>query len=548
MIAIVATLLLALALEPLAPDAAGPPVLALAGTGLVLGIDQDTELRVEVPEETSAPPRLVTSAGHVDDLVRTGPRTFVGRYVLPGERFPQVAILVAEVPGHPRGLLVVPLRAAASPAFRTDPGAAVTLRIGEREFGPQKAQKDGTVRIPVVVPPGVLFGVARSTNQFGETTEQTIDLKIPPFRRLLAVAPDTLVAGAMGELAIYAVDGAGLPVDSSQVVVTSPTGKAQPLGGQPGEARFLVRAPPLVATGALHLKAGLRNDRDVAIPVDIPVVAGPPAHLVLRADRARLAVGVGSSMRVYLSAEDQFGNPTDAGRAAVLVDGVALPAHPTEDGRLVAVIPAPARDSARDSVEIEAALGPTYTAQRIPLVHLAGPASAARVYPRLTLTPRLGTVWNFRQPPGAAVSLEALARGERWPDQLLIGLGVGLLSTESDVADSIGISHVDLSQFPVVAIVRLQLRAAARLFVAATIGAGMTFAQGRVLSYGREIRGQALAPTAEAGAEISMRLATGQVVLGLSYMMVSVGKLSSGDQLVGNSAGMILDLGYRLAW
>jgi hypothetical protein len=541
------------------PDGVGHPgaaavTLTLGSSNLVLGIDQETELRIELGPDvaTSEPPRVLASAGHVDDLVRTGPRSFVGRYVLPTERFPQAAILVADLPQGPRrlrGMLVVPLRAAASPAFRTDPGAAVTLRIGEKEFGPQKAQRDGNVRIAVVVPPGVAFGLARSTNEFGETTEQTIDLKIPPFRRMLVVAPETIRAGSVDEIAIYAVDLGGVPLDGAQVVMTSPTGKAQPLGGQPGEARFLVRAPPLVATGALHLKAALRNDREVAMPIDIPVVAGPPAHLVLSPDRGRLAIGVESSMRVYLSAEDQFGNGTDAGSAAVLVDGAPVPTRPTEDGRVMAMVPAPASYRGRDYLEIEAALGPTYTAQRIPLVNLPGPTPAARgAYPRLTVTPRLGLVWGFRQPPGAAMMLEALGRGERWPEQLLIGLGVGLLATDADVADSLGISHVGLREIPILALVRFQYRAAPRLLVAASAGAGVTFAQGRILTFEREIRGQNLAPTVEAGLEAAVRLVNGQAVVGARYMLINVGKLSSGDELLGNAAGLIMDLGYRLAW
>ncbi|HXU80897.1 MAG TPA: hypothetical protein VN914_05840, partial [Polyangia bacterium] len=400
-----------------------------------------------------------------------------------------------------------------------------------------------------VVPPGITFGLARSINEYGEATEQTVDLKIPPFRRVLISAPQTVPAGAPAEIAVYGVDGAGQALESRQLVATTSTGKAQPLGGQRGEARFLVWAPPLVSAGALHLEAAVRNDRDTATPLDIPVVPGPPAHLVLRPDRPRLAVGAGSTMQVFLSALDQFGNATDAGQAAVLVDGARVATRQTDDGRMVAVIPAPARYPGRDYLEIEAALGPTYTTQRMPLANLPGPTPAARgAYPRLTVTPRLGMVWSFRQPPGAAVMLEALARGQEWPERLLIGMAVGLLATDSDVSDGLGVSHLDLREIPVLALVRFQHRAAARLLVAATAGAGLTFAQGRVLSYDREISGQNLAPTVEGGLEAAARLVNGQVVVGARYMFVKVGRLSSGDRLLGNAAGLIVDVGYRLAW
>jgi hypothetical protein len=254
-------------------------------------------------------------------------------------------------------------------------------------------------------------------------------------------------------------------------------------------------------------------------------------------------------MRVYLTAQDQFGNAADPGRASVLVDGAPVPTRATEDGQVVAVVPAPPVYRGRDHVEIEAALGPTYTAQRIPLANLPGPTPAARgAYPRLTVTPRLGMVWSYGQSPGASLLLEALGRAERWPETLLLGMGVGLLATDLRVGDSLGTSEVYLRALPVLALIRLQHRAASRVLVAATAGVGVAFAQGRVLTYDREIRGQTLAPAVEGGAEAAFRLVNGQWVVGARYMFVSVGQLSSGDQLLGNSAGLILDLGYRLAW
>src|SRR6185295_2918681 len=140
-----------------------------------------------------------------------------------------------------------------------------------------------------------------------------------------------------------------------------------------------------------------------------------------------------------------------------------------------------------------------------------------------TVTPRLGLVWGLHRPPGAALMLEALARGPGWPERLLIGLGLGLLATDSKVGDGLGVSSVDLRQFPLLALIRLQHRAADRLLLAATAGAGVTIAQGRVLTYEREIRGNTLVPSAEAGLEAALRLVNGQAVVGARYMVVKVG-------------------------
>jgi hypothetical protein len=69
-----------------------------------------------------------------------------------------------------------------------------------------------------------------------------------------------------------------------------------------------------------------------------------------------------------------------------------------------------------------------------------------------------------------------------------------------------------------------------------------------VRSFDREVRGTSLGPAGELGAEFAVRVARGQVVAGLRYLASPVGRLSSGDEILGNPAGMIGDLGYRLAW
>jgi hypothetical protein len=543
---LVLALLRALARQAGADDAI---TITVAGSP-VLGVDQEAEVRVQLGEGVRAdrPPRIHASTGRVDDLVPSGARAFAGRYVLPPERYPQAAILVAEVDGAPpvRGFTVVRLRAAASAAFRTDPGAAVTLRIGEKEFGPQRAMRDGSVRVAVVVPPGVTYGVARSLNEFGKATEQTVDLQIQPFRRLLLAAPETIAAGSVHEVAVYGVDAAGLPLDPGALLLQTSHGKPQPLGGRPGEARFLVRAPPR-GPGPLRLDARLRDEPRVAARADVPVAAGPPSHLGLRPDRTRLPLGDGSSMRVYLTAEDAFGNPTDPAAATVLVDGVRVETRAAEDGRTMAVVPAPARYTGRDHLEIEAALGGTYASQRIALANLPVP-ERPRGPPRLMVTPRLGMVWSLRGTPGAALLLEVLGRRQSWPSWISVGLCVGLLSIDSTASDQLGVSEISLMQLPLLVVARAQRPLSGRVVVGAGVGVGAVWTDARVTSFGRDVPGQRLAPGGELGGEVAVRLAIGQMVLGLRYLMVPVGELSSGDRLLGNTAGLVADLGYRLAW
>jgi hypothetical protein len=330
-------------------------------------------------------------------------------------------------------------------------------------------------------------------------------------------------------------------------VLQTSSGKPQPVGGRPGEARFLVRAPAARGPRPLRLEAALRGDPQTTVVADLPIAAGPPSRLRLRPDRARLPLGEGSSMRIYLVAEDAYGNPTDASAATVLVDGVPLATRPADDGGTMAVVPAPARYTGRDHLELEAALGGTYASHRIPLANLPAAPRLVRP-PRLMVTPRLGMVWNLRRTPGAALLLEVLGRRQSWPSWLAVGLSLGLLSIDSTAADELGVSDISLMQLPLFAVARATRPLTGRLMVGIGVGVGAVWTDARVTSFGRDVPGQRLAPGGEVGGELALRLAVGQLVLGLHYLVVQVGELSSGDRLLGNTAGLVADLGYRLAW
>jgi hypothetical protein len=157
-------------------------------------------------------------------------------------------------------------------------------------------------------------------------------------------------------------------------------------------------------------------------------------------------------------------------------------------------------------------------------------------------------LWTPHQPPGASVLLEALARGPGWPPWLVLGLAAGLFATEISAADWSGVSDVSVQQIPILILARYQRQAGQRLVVGADLGLGASWAQARVRSFGRSVPGQGFAPVGSLGGEAAVRLPPGQVVVGLRYVVVSIGRLSSGDRLLGNSGGLIADLGYRLAW
>jgi hypothetical protein len=198
-------------------------------------------------------------------------------------------------------------------------------------------------------------------------------------------------------------------------------------------------------------------------------------------------------------------------------------------------------------VQVEAVLGNAYVVRRIPVGNPIAIWRAPVTPPRLTVTTRAGVMVAPDRPPGASGRLEVLARGLRWPRWLLAGVGLGVTASSLRASDGLGISDIDLVQVPLLAMARGQRRFGGTL-LGAGVGAGALWSRVSVESFGRAVTGRRLSPTAEVGGDAGTELGAGQVVVGLRYLFATVGKLSSGDQLIGQTGGLVADLGYRLGW
>jgi hypothetical protein len=543
-----------------APSDGPPPsvTLTLAEPSPVIGLTGETVLSIDVSNPSATPmpmPRVLCSVGQIEDLGREGPAKFTARYILPTSRYPQPAILVAEFPGPLwplRGVVTVRLRAAATPSFRTDPGAQVTMHVADRDFGPQVATADGMVHIPVVVPPGVEFAVARSVNQHGKATEQVVDLRVPYSQRLLLAAPEILVAGSIGEVAVYAVDPSGRPANAADLVLRAGSNRVQPLGSRaPGEARFLVHAPTIIRQKSMRIEAQLKGESTTLIATKIGLVPGDAAGLILEPEAPHLDRKPTSSIRVFLGAEDAFGNFVDAGHASVLVDGKPAPVKSDFDGVPMVVVQAPAPTSGREEVLVEGVLDQAHAFKRIPLrvrakpVHPEKPSYTA--FPRYTLTPRLGVLTNFGSLSGATFFLDGFVHPSAHDRGLGLGLAVGVIESRFAAESAGGISRTDLSTFPL----SFQLRqrfVSQRVFAGVGVGAGFAMAMARVHTYGATVVGHSFGAVVEASAEAGLLLRKAHLVLAIRYLGLYLSDLSSGDRLTGDAGGAMVDLGYRRVW
>ena len=60
--------------------------------------------------------------------------------------------------------------------------------------------------------------------------------------------------------------------------------------------------------------------------------------------------------------------------------------------------------------------------------------------------------------------------------------------------------------------------------------------------------GTSYSPAFGGGADIGLLLKPGRLVFGLRYLWSQIGKTSQGDEITGNSAGLIGDIGYRMTF
>ncbi len=367
-------------------------VLTPARSQVVLGSTAEVSVTLAVAgprAETFRPVRAFATVGELE-LPTPGdrPGAFQTRYHPPANRFPQVALLVVELASGPRRLLAsarISLEGATVVPFRTNPGAAVTLRVAKRVFGPVVADREGRAEVPVEVPPGARTGLARAVDQNAAARETEVDLQLPAFPRIAVVAPPRLEAGSFAEVAVFAVEPDGTPCPASSLDIIASDALVHGMGAGPaGEARFLLEAPRIIRSGPLALTATAAGSPPAQADVRLRLEPARPAQLAVILSPRRLVIGTAETATVAVVVRDTFGNLTSSAGAEVQIDGEARPLAIDATGVGVVTIPAPARPAGRDHFEVQAALGNLFALDRI---HITGGSPA-----RLTLSIRDGRI------------------------------------------------------------------------------------------------------------------------------------------------------------
>jgi hypothetical protein len=351
-----------------ATDSAARPATTIAMTparpSLKLGVDKEVDILIDLSGPDAArfaPLRALATVGTIDAPLASAPGHFTARYRPPADRFPQVALLVVEL-----GAGAARLHCATRIALE---GASVTMRIGDRQFGPVVADRQGHVEIPIDVPPGVRKAEARAVDKSGGARSTEVDLQLPPFPRVLLLAPGSLEVGSLTEITVGALDEDGAPVAADQLTLTGSAGLSHPLGGPPGEARFLFEAPVHVGAGAVVLTAVAPGRIAGRAELAVPLKAAPPGYLSITASDRWLIVGDPRPIALAVASHDRFGNPTSAAGVLVRVDGRPTPVEVTPNGAATFSVVPPAKYDGRDNLMVEATQGQVVTSQ---LLHVTG--------------------------------------------------------------------------------------------------------------------------------------------------------------------------------
>src|SRR3954463_13100724 len=167
---------------------------------------------------------------------------------------------------------------------------------------------------------------------------------------------------------------------------------------------------------------------------------------------------------------------------------------------------------------------------------------------------RTGLFTNFGETVGPMVFIEGLAPLQIRRLHLGVGLSAGYLRGDitSGGVNGTGTARLETNQFPLLAIVRLGDPLPRALEIAAEIDLGWSWGWARITASpsGTTMADNASvdAPALGAGSELTYPLKPGWLAIGIRYLHIDLGRSSAGDQISGNSAGVLADLGYKMSF
>jgi len=261
----------------------------------------DEPVRVVLHVQSSIEPRLSANVGTISNLRREGPEAWAADYLPPSESYPQVALIAATAGGQ-LSWTTLPLSGQGVAVVHTRPGADISVEIGERSFGPVKADAKGEAQVPVVVPPGV-----HEVRHLGKP----IDLPVPDALRVHVVLLEDRIRAdrdAKVHVRILAVDETGKPLPHFRLSLKPGRGKLASLEKHGAGEAWATWSIPAGASGDVPLTASLSGSPELVAQAMLGVGPGPAATVEVKADRDSIVAGAGTEVVLRSRAFDSAGN------------------------------------------------------------------------------------------------------------------------------------------------------------------------------------------------------------------------------------------------
>ncbi|HEY4219796.1 MAG TPA: hypothetical protein VGO62_00605, partial [Myxococcota bacterium] len=290
---------------------------------VVLGRTHTVTITIESTIDV-IPPHVTASLGTIGGVERVAAGKWRVQYNPPGQGAPQVAVLLAALDTESAdavGYLALPLWGTGETVVHTKAQTAVTVHAGSATFGPIKADDSGVARVAIEIPPGVKSATTHALDDVGNMADRVIDLGVPPFLRVAAIALDEVaVSDGSGSARLFAVtvDDNGDPLTHANLSAKASLGTVA-IGDEiaPG-LRALVLSPPKTS-----------EDRSVTVDVVLASTAAQTAH-------TRVALIPGAPAGALLSLSVDHLRDDDPDRevlaSARLVDAAGAPLPPEAAG------------------------------------------------------------------------------------------------------------------------------------------------------------------------------------------------------------------------
>jgi hypothetical protein len=502
----------------------------------------DRQGHVDIPIEV--PPGVRAGVARAIDHNAAVRETEVDLQLPPFPRVAVVAPLALEV-GSFAEIAVLALEGDGAPI----PAAQLTLGASDGLVHPLEPGPAGEARFLFEAPRRAGAGAVALTATVIGPAPARADLAVPlqagpPAHLAIALSARRLVvaSGETAAVAVSARDAFGNPTSAAGTQVRVDGEAWPPSLGPDGTARLSITAPATFGTkGRVDIEAALGPVRAAE---QIHLTGGAPARISMTVRDARIVGDGQQATELRVHAVDRNGTPTAVpGLSWETPDGRIRHVRVPREGEYVAeYVPDRTREPHRETVTVMASLA------------LRADASVEVTPPpvRVFAAARAGLYSNLGQTAGTAVFAEALRPFEVHRVRFQAGVTAGYLHADLGVNGLAGNpGTVDIDQVPLLAIVRGRVAIPFRLEVAADAGAGVSWAVTHIvadLKSPAPIAGVAVAPAFGVGSELSLPLRPGRLLIGLRYLWIYLGRTSQGDELQGNSAGLIGDIGYKMTF